>query len=111
MIGPSDKHGYEKVPDGIQNYMYKVDTGKLNCCKHLVNRHSDIYDKTVQENNWPFRLSTETPGTKTTVGELRKCALPRFTLESFIEYLVRFIVADDQVSNLFLSLTHVLTFS
>jgi hypothetical protein len=80
--------------------MYKVDTGKSNCRKHLLSRHATIYDKTVQEKKWPFRLSTEDPGTRATVGELRKRALPQFTLESFIEYLVRFIVADDQVSNL-----------
>lgn len=89
--------------------MYKVDTGKTNCRRHLTTRHAIIYDKTVREKNWPYRLSSEKPGTKTTVGELRKRALPRFTLESFIEYLVRFIVADDQVSDS-LSLTHVLHF-
>lgn len=90
--------------------MYKVNTGKTNCRNHLLSRHAAVYDKTVQENNWPYRLSTEKPG-KATVGELRKRALPQFTLDSFIEYLVRFIVADDQVSKLPLSLAHVLIFS
>jgi hypothetical protein len=92
--------------------MYKYKTGTGNCRKHLRGKkHTAIYDKTVLEKNWPYPLSTDNPDNKTTVGELRKHALPRFTLETFIEYLVRFIVADDQVSNLFLSLTHVLTFS
>jgi hypothetical protein len=46
--------------------------------------------------------SNEKPGAKTTtVGELHKRSLPRFTLETFTEYLVRFIVADDQVSDIF----------
>ena len=107
----SDEHGYQKVPDGVLNYMYKVDTGKLNCRKHLRSRHTAIYDKTIQEKNWPYRLLDENPGDKTTFGQLRARALPQFTLKSFIEYLVCFIVADDQVSNLFLSLTHVLTSS
>ena len=88
-----------------------METGKSNCRKHLLSRHAAIYDKTVQEKNWPYHLSTDKRGTKTTVGQLRKRALPRFSLETFREYLVRFIVADDQVSYLFLSLIHVLTFS
>jgi hypothetical protein len=91
--------------------MYGIGSGKTNCRNHLRNRHSDIYDKTVQEKNWPYRLSTETPGAKATVGELRKRVLPRFSPESFIEYLVRFIVADDQVSNLFPISNPCLTFS
>lgn len=107
---PSDKYGYEEVPLNMQNYIYTLGSGKTNCRNHVRNQHAAIYDKTVQENNWPYRLSTE-PSAKTTVGELRKRALPSFTSESFIDYLVRFIVADDQVSNLFHSLTYVLTFS
>jgi hypothetical protein len=92
--------------------MYKYTTGTTNCRKYLLSKkHVAIYDKTVQEKNWPYPLSTDNPNNKTTVGELCKHALPWFTLDTFIEYLVCFIVADDQVSNLFLSLTHVLTFS
>jgi len=90
----SDEHGYENPTRGV----YKMETGKSNCRKHLLSHHAATYDKTVQEKNWPYRLSTEMPGAKTTVGELRKRALPRFTLETFVDYLVRFIVADDQVS-------------
>jgi hypothetical protein len=91
--------------------MYKVGMGKSNCRNHLLICHTAIYDKTVQEKNWSYCLSAEKPGAKTTVSDLCKHALPKFTLESFIEYLVHFIVANDQVSNLSLSLTHVLTFS
>jgi hypothetical protein len=92
--------------------MYKYKTGTENCHKHLYSKkHMAIYDKTVLEKNWPYPLSTDNPDNKTTVGELRKRVLPRFTLETFIEYLICFIIANDQVSNLFLSLTHVLTFS
>jgi hypothetical protein len=82
----------------MRNYIYELGSGKSNCRNHLRKRHAAIYDKTVQENNWPYRLSSEELGAKTTVGGLRKRALPSFTSESFIDYLVRFIVADDQVS-------------
>jgi hypothetical protein len=85
--------------------MYKLDTGKTNCRNHLRKRHPVIYDKTVLEKRWPYPLSTEVPGSKTTIGDLRKRVLPQFTLQSFIKYLVRFIVADDQVSRNLLSVT------
>ena len=89
--------------------MYEVKSGKTNCRNHLLKTHLKIYDKTVQKKNWPFRLSTEAFSSRVTVSDLHKRAIPRFTLESFREYLVHFIIADDQVSNLFLPLTHVLT--
>jgi hypothetical protein len=55
--------------------MYKIDTGKTNCHKHLLSCHTAIYDKTAQEENWPYPLSTEKHGAKTTIGELCKSAL------------------------------------
>ena len=90
--------------------MYELKSGKTNCRNHLLGKHVAIYDKAVQDHQWPYPLSTERGRAKAAVGELRKRALPRFTPGSFIKYIVRFIVADDQVSNLFLSLTHVVTF-
>jgi hypothetical protein len=91
--------------------MYKLGTGKTNCRNHLIRKHSAVYDQTVQEKQWPFRLSNEKRGAKT--AGLPKRVVPRFTLDLFIEYLVRFIVANDQVRSLplSLSLTHVLTLS
>jgi hypothetical protein len=88
--------------------MYELNTAKTNYRKHLTKNHPAIYDKAVLENNWPYPLSTEKPGARATVGELRKRGLPQFTPETFLDYLVRFIVADDQVSNLCPFLTHVL---
>jgi len=86
-------------------------TRKTNCRKHLIACHPVIYDKTILETNWPYHLSTESPKSRITIGELRKRTLPQFSLQSFIDYLVCFIIANDQVSNLFLFLFHVLTSS
>lgn len=106
----SEIHGYDQ-PSGVENYTYKIKTGKSNCRNHLLNKHGDIYDKTVQEKNWRYRLSADRHGAKRIVDERRDRTLPPFSSESFIDYLVRFIVADDQVSNVFRTLTHVLTSS
>jgi hypothetical protein len=81
--------------------MYRMKTAKTNCRHHLIREHPATYDKTVLEKGWHYPLSTEKPGATVTVGELRKRALPQFTPETFLDYLVRFVVADDQVSNPF----------
>jgi hypothetical protein len=90
--------------------MYQLGSGKSNCRNHLRNKHKEVYDKTILEKNWPYPLSTDERVAKPTAGELRRRTLPRFTAESFIDYLVRFIVADDQVS-IFSALTHVFSLS
>jgi len=89
---------------------YEPATSTTTCRSHVRFNHSAIYDKAVVENNWHYPLSTDAPapGSKTTDHRLQK-RLPPFTHDSFIHYLVRFIVADDQVS-LFLSLNSCLTF-
>ena len=79
-------------------YLYTTATG--NCRKHLRLQHAAIYDEAVLKNKWPYRLSTEDP-LKATLGQLRKSALPPFSSRSFIDYLVCFVVADDQVHNSF----------
>lgn len=96
-------YGYEMVPDGIKNYRYRMKTSNTNCRNHLISRHAELYNATILAKKWPYPLTTDEPGARKTVGQLRKHALPEFTLQSFVDYLVRFIVADDQVSNLFVS--------
>ena len=72
--------------------------------------HDKVYDQMVIERNWPYKLSTEVKNvSKKDAGNVRDHGLPRFSSEAFLEYLVRFIVADDQVSPInlafFLALT------
>lgn len=83
--------------------MYEMSTAKGNCRKHLRVNHSDIYDKTVADKGWPYPFSTEVAGAQITVADMRRRVLPQFTPATFLDYLVRFVVADDQVSNTFLS--------
>jgi len=74
-------------------------TGKSNLRKHLLKKHAAIYDRTIIEKNWRYRLSTHQGSNEATVGELRRLNLPHYSLQSFTEYLVRFIIANDQVSS------------
>lgn len=97
----SDNYGYKVLSKGKSNYMYQLGSAKTNCRNHLRSKHRETYDKTIVEKNWPYPLSTEDRVDKPNAGELRRQTLPRFTGESFLDYLVRFIVADDQVSFFF----------
>lgn len=87
----------ERAPDC---YLYSTNTASANLRRHLVNEHGPAYDKVIIENGWNYPLSTEKKSGKgVTTGDLRKRALPAFSPEVFLKYLVRFIVADDQVSH------------
>lgn len=79
-----------------------------HCHNHLVNEHMAIYNKTVQKSSWSCPHSTEKSCVKTTIDRLHEHALPQITLEIFIKYLIQFIIADGQVSIIFLSLIHIL---
>jgi hypothetical protein len=74
-------------------------TGYLNLRKHLANQHAAAYDKAIVENNWDYRLSSDVKSGKYNTVEARKLLL--FTQASFIDYIIRFVIADDQVSNVF----------
>ena len=56
-----------------------------------------LYDKAVLENKWNYPLTTDLPGPKNNARELQN-RLPPFTHDLFIQYLVHYIIADDQVS-------------
>jgi hypothetical protein len=97
----SEKYGYSKVPESVANYVYELGTGYLNLRKHLAGKHGDAYDRAIVENNWNYRLSSDLKSGKSNTVEARKHSLPPFTQASFIDYIIRFVVADDQVSNAF----------
>lgn len=85
----------------MANYVYGLGTGYLNLRKHLANKHAAAYDRAIVENNWNYRLSSDVKSGKHNTVEARKHSLPPFTQASFIDYIIRFAVADDQVSNTF----------
>ena len=80
--------------------MYGNCTGNTNLRNHLYKVHDKAYNKAIQENDWKYPLSTQTKYSSATGDpcDVQKWVLPRFSEETFLKYLVRFIVADDQVS-------------
>jgi hypothetical protein len=71
-------------------------TGYTNLRKHLANKHAADYDTAITKNNWKYRSSSDIKSGTSNAVEAR--SLPPFTQESFVDYLIRFVVADDQVS-------------
>jgi len=66
-------------------------TGNLR--GHLQRVHAELYDKTCEENKWTYKPKV----TVAVVGANRKSELPAFSPETFLNYLVHFIMTDDQV--------------
>jgi len=92
-----------KVPQGVANYVYGIGTGYLNLQKHLAGQHAAAYNKAIVtvENNWNYCLSSVVKSDKSNTVEAHKHFLPLFTQGSFIDYIIHFVIANDQVSNMF----------
>jgi hypothetical protein len=82
------------VPKGVKNYFYSLTTGTSNLRKHLTSQHEVVYLQMAEKRGWRYHEKVKKPN----IGENRKMALPAFSPETFLEYLVRFVMADDQVS-------------
>jgi hypothetical protein len=81
--------------------MYYMGTGYLNLQKHLTSEHATTYDQAIVENNWNKPFSCEVLSSKSNAVEACKHSLLPFTQATFTNYIVHFVVADDQVSNTF----------
>ena len=108
----SEKYGSDKsmVPDGVANFIYGPKTGNSNLRRHLYNEHGEEYDKVILQHKWGYKLSTESHSASTqnacNQGDRN---VPSFSLVAFLEHLVHFVVADDQVSPDNLIFFHTLT--
>jgi hypothetical protein len=77
---------------GRANYKYMSTTASTNLRNHLFKLHEAEYLVEAAKNGWQTTVKpSKQPGAK---GDR-----PPFTMENFISHLLRFIVADDQVSS------------
>jgi hypothetical protein len=76
-------------------YFYQENTGSSNLRKHLYKLHPSEYDAACEAYGWRNRRLEVSDGA-TLTNDLRR-NVPPFSPTVFMEYLVRFIVADDQV--------------
>lgn len=88
------------LPSDVVNFVYGSRTGNSNLRRHLYKIHPTEYDEAVLKYKWPFKLSTEARDESThNPRNIRDGDIPSFSPAAFLEHLVRFVVADDQVSS------------
>lgn len=90
-----------QIPKNKQwNATYKPSTGYTALRGHLERHHEEEYLKACQENGWKVMLPTwlkkEKATLNATLQEVQSNRVP-FTQEEFLQHLVNWIVADDQV--------------
>jgi hypothetical protein len=86
-----------KTPEGISQYFYKQSTGGTNLRNHLIKRHPDEYDEASAKYGFLNRRHLRTEDASSQGIRSGRQNLPPFSVTTFMDYLVRFIVADDQV--------------
>ena len=83
----------------------------MNLRKHLLKHHPQQYDQAIVDHQWDYKSSTQTDGFLHNAYNVRTQGVPPFSQSTFLEYLVHFIVADDQVHPINLIFFHALTHS
>ncbi len=87
------------LPDDIANYIYRPKTGNTNLQRHLYLIYPEEYNKAVFEHKWTYKLSTESHNPSIQdVHNTCDCDILSFSPVVFLEHLIRFIIANDQVS-------------
>jgi hypothetical protein len=66
----------------------------------MYSQHAAEYDQAVIDNNWNYKLLTDCgdDSTHKIARNSRDRRVPRYSPASFLDHLVYFVVADDQVS-------------
>src|SRR5258707_6542869 len=108
----SEKYGSDKstLPRGIANFIYGSKTGNSNLRRHLLQVHTEEYDKAVVQHKWAYKLSTKSCNVSTQIAcNQHGQEVPLFSPAVFLEHLAHFVVADDQVSPDSLMFFHTLT--
>ena len=82
----------------MPNYFYAKATGNSNLRRHLLKQHPTEYDTAIVDNKWDYKLSTHSDdAAHNNTRNVTDPQVPPFSPQAFLEYLVRFVVADDQV--------------
>jgi len=86
----------------MANFIYSSSTINNNLQNHLYKHHAMVYNQMVADNNWPYSLLTQMNDmcSYKNAGNIYVYdqAVPQFSAVAFLESLVSFIIADDQVS-------------
>jgi len=101
LMTSSEKYGTDesKIPGDVPNFIYGLKTGNTNLRRHLYRAHAEEYDAAVLQNRWSYKLTSQLANAFTdNARNERDRNIPSFSPAMFVKYLIRFVVADDQVS-------------
>ena len=90
----------EKDPKSVSiKYSYAASTATGNLRKHLQKNHEAEYTETMIEKGWkpPSLRASQLASSTGSTGATGKLPAPQYSVEAFIEKLVKFVVVDDQV--------------
>lgn len=79
-------------------HCYGPKTGSGNLRKHLYSKHKVRYMDAAKKNKWTLSKSLDAQDKPAVQSGSQERQLPEYSYDVFVQYLVRFIVADDQVS-------------
>ena len=74
--------------------------GNTNLQRHLYTQHAAEYDQAIINNNWDYKLSSDCGDNSTHKNACNSYdhKVPRYSPHNFLDHLVYFVVADNQVS-------------
>jgi hypothetical protein len=78
-------------------HCYGLHTASSNLWKHLLIKHHTSYLDAAKKYKWKLTKSLDVQE-KPTVGSSAECQLPEYSYDVFVQYLVCFIITDDQVN-------------
>jgi hypothetical protein len=85
-----------KTPKGISQYFYKQSTGGSNLCNHLIKRHPNKYNEASAKHGFLNRHLLRTEDASSQGIRIGHQNIPPFSETMFMDYLVRFIITDNQ---------------
>ncbi|KAH9172794.1 hypothetical protein EDB89DRAFT_1905894 [Lactarius sanguifluus] len=88
----------EKTSKNVPNYFYAKSTANNNLRRHLTTNHRSEYDAVGLKFKWKYKLLTQSGGVSIPKDASNvHLEVPPFSLATFLEYLIRFIVAGDHM--------------
>jgi len=85
------------IPSGVTNYFYAKSTGNTNLHRHLLKKHPEEYNKVIEDFDWPYKPSMHAEDASIHNANVTVQPVPPYSPQAFLDYLVHFIVSDDQV--------------
>lgn len=80
-------------------YEYSLKTSTTILRNHLLTIHKDAYERACKQHNWKYlQVSQDGSEAASTTQNVPRQPRAPFSSKSFLDHLIKFIIADDQVS-------------